>query len=95
MYLHCLSHRLKELCGSFDLCIYNAGMDSFEGCPDGGLAGMTTDVLRRREELVFSWCLKHNLPVSFVMAGGYLGPNMDQTTLVDLHRLTVEAAVQD
>ena len=33
------------------------------------------------------------LPVAFVLAGGYVGPRLDQARLVALHRLTLSAAV--
>ncbi len=34
------------------------------------------------------------LPVAFVLAGGYTGQGLDEAELVDLHRLTLEAAVR-
>ncbi len=40
----------------FGLCLYNAGMDPFEGCDIGGLTGITRDILAARERLVFDWC---------------------------------------
>lgn len=76
----------------FDLCIYNAGMDPYEGCSTGGLEGMTSEILAAREQLVFDWCRQHAIPVSFVLAGGYLGPGVDPEGLVELHRLTLKAA---
>ena len=78
---------------SFDLCLYNAGMDPFEGCATGGLAGITREMLATRERLVFEWCRARNLPVAFVLAGGYLGPGLDEAGLVDLHRLTLASAL--
>jgi acetoin utilization deacetylase AcuC-like enzyme len=76
----------------FDLCLYNAGMDPFEGCSMGGRPGITTAVLARREEMVFDWCRARQMPVAFVMAGGYVGPDLDREGLVDLHRLTLSCA---
>ena len=78
---------------SFDLCLYNAGMDPFEGCDTGGLAGITREMLATRERLVFEWCCARRLPVAFVLAGGYLGPGLDRAGLVDLHRLTLAGAL--
>lgn len=78
----------------FDLCLYNAGMDPHEDCPTGGLSGITRDVLRRRERMVFRWCRDRRLPVAFVLAGGYIGCRLDQAGLVDLHRLTLSAAME-
>ncbi|CAM3825638.1 hypothetical protein [Smaragdicoccus niigatensis] len=78
--------------GPFDLCIYNAGMDPYQGCDIGGLDGITADVLAEREHLVFDWCQQRSTPVAFVLAGGYVGSRLDQRALVDLHRLTITAA---
>jgi acetoin utilization deacetylase AcuC-like enzyme len=76
----------------FDLCLYNAGMDPHEGCPEGGMAGITRDVLAAREEIAFDWCRSRRVPIAFVLAGGYVGPRLDERGLVDLHRLTLAAA---
>jgi acetoin utilization deacetylase AcuC-like enzyme len=76
----------------FDICLYNAGMDPFEGCPTGGMQGITQKVLRDREVAVFSWCRMRGIPVAFVLAGGYLGPELNRAGLVALHRLTLDAA---
>lgn len=97
-YLSCISARLDALereAPRFDLCLYNAGMDPFEGCPIGGLAGITHEKLEAREEIVFAWCRRRGIPVAFVLAGGYVGPQLDQDTLVALHRLTLTAAAHE
>jgi len=78
----------------FDLCLYNAGMDLYENCPTGGMAGITRDVLSRRERLVFEWCRDRRLPIAFVLAGGYVGPRLDEAGLIDLHRLTLSSAAE-
>ena len=78
--------------GSIDLVIYNAGMDPHEDCSTGGAAGITTSVLAQREEMVFGWAKEHGIPVSFVLAGGYSGRKLTRGQLVDLHRLTIQAA---
>ena len=67
-------------------------MDPHEGCPVGGLAGITTEIIAERERMVFDWCRAQGLPVAFVLAGGYTGPALDQRGLVELHRLTIAAA---
>jgi len=93
LYIPTIERRLGELASErFDLCLYNAGMDPHEGCRVGGLAGIDESVLARRENLVFSWCREKKLPVAFVLAGGYIGPGLDQDGLVALHRLTLTAA---
>jgi len=92
-YLPTLEQRLAELDGeAFDLCLYNAGMDPHEGCAVGGLPGMDSGTLGERERRVFTWCRARKLPVAFALAGGYLGPGLDQAGVVALHRLTLVAA---
>lgn len=95
-YLETIDRELKDILRrgpSFDLCLYNAGMDPFEGCSDGALAGITQDILAMRERRVFEWCRQQRLPVAFSLAGGYIGEQLDQQGLIDLHRLTlIEAA---
>ena len=96
-YLIVIEQGLREMLQRgprFDLCLYNAGMDPFEGCPDGGLPGITREMLAARERLVFSWCRKQGLPVAFSLAGGYIGKKLDEPGLVDLHRLTLSAAAE-
>ena len=44
------------------------------------------------KRLVFQWCRRRGIPIAFVLAGGYLGPDLGQEELVNLHRLTLEAA---
>jgi len=78
--------------GPFDLCLYNAGMDPYEGCTVGGLVGIDMQMLAEREQLVFDWCLQQDIPVAFVLAGGYVGSELSELTLVGLHRLTISAA---
>ena len=92
-YLPAIERMLASVeAASFDLCIYNAGVDPFEGCDVGGMRGVTMDVLDRRERLVFDWCRSRGTPVAFVLAGGYVAPRLDRETLVALHRQTIVAA---
>lgn len=84
--------RLLEQAGRFDLCLYNAGMDPYESCSLGGEAGITWEVLAARERMVFDWCRSRKLPIAFVLAGGYVGGDLDESGLVGLHRLTLAAA---
>ena len=92
-YLPTIEARLAALDGSFDLCIYNAGMDPDERCMIGGFPGITAEVLRRRDEMVFSWAKAHGVPIAFVLAGGYAGGRLSREELVKLHRITIETAV--
>jgi acetoin utilization deacetylase AcuC-like enzyme len=91
-YLPTIRERLDGERETFDLVLYNAGMDPFEGCEIGGLDGVTESVLLDRESLVFEWCRRRSFPVAFVLAGGYAGPYLDESTLVNLHRMTIAAA---
>jgi acetoin utilization deacetylase AcuC-like enzyme len=94
-YLSTIERLLEEISAAappFGLCLYNAGMDPFEGCSIGGRRGVDREMLSRREALVFSWCRSRAIPVAFVLAGGYKGPDLDEAGLVALHRLTIEAA---
>jgi len=96
-YLPAVDRRLNaldRLGHRFDLCLYNAGMDPYEDCPTGGMAGITRDVLSRRERIVFEWCQGRRLPIAFVLAGGYEGPRLDEAGLIDLHRLTLSSAAE-
>ena len=77
---------------SIDLVVYNAGVDPHQDCTTGGLRGVTTEMLKERENIVFSWAKAHNIPVAFVFAGGYLGPKLNEEALVQLHRNTIEQA---
>ncbi|MBA2411018.1 MAG: hypothetical protein H0V62_15075 [Gammaproteobacteria bacterium] len=95
-YLGELSNLLAELVRTrerFELCIYYAGMDPFERCHIGGLSGVNRAMLAEREQLVFSWCREQRIPVAFGIGGGYINFGFKRDELVDLHRLTLHAAV--
>ncbi|MBI4013467.1 MAG: hypothetical protein HY359_14200 [Candidatus Rokubacteria bacterium] len=77
---------------SFDLCLYNAGMDPFAECPIGGLAGMAPALLLARDRIVFAWCASRRIPVAFVLAGGYIAGDSGRARLVELHRGTIATA---
>ena len=75
-YLQTIERKLTWLereAPRFDICLYNAGMDPFEGCSTGGMQGITQKVLRDREVAVFSWCRMRGVPVAFVLAGDTSG----------------------
>jgi acetoin utilization deacetylase AcuC-like enzyme len=92
-YLPAVEAMLASLgAASFDLCLYNAGVDPYEGCDVGGMSGITIAMLQRRDRLVFDWCRARRTPVAFVLAGGYVGARLDEQTLVTLHRGTIAAA---
>lgn len=73
-----------------DLVVYNAGMDPHESA--GGVVGVSSDVIREREHLVFSWASQHDIPVAFVLAGGYARSGYALDEVVNLHMETIAAA---
>lgn len=77
---------------TIDLVIYNAGMDAHESA--GGAPGVTTDVIRQREARVFEWASRHELPVAWVLAGGYSSARFPVEEVARLHRITAEQAAR-
>jgi acetoin utilization deacetylase AcuC-like enzyme len=95
-YLPRLATRLAAVAGRPDLVLYNAGVDLHERSGIGALRGVTTDLLAKREAVVFDWARALGTPVAFVLAGGYISPGrhgLTREALVDLHRQTIAAAV--
>jgi acetoin utilization deacetylase AcuC-like enzyme len=93
-YLETLFELLQKIPDNTGLCIYNAGMDPHEDCHEGGLRGITRAILQERERMVFSAFRSRNIPVAFTIAGGYTGPKLTQSQLVDLHMLTINTALE-
>ena len=96
-YLSLIVNQLREVeshAPRFDLCLYNAGMDPSEDCDIGGISGMSREILGERERIVFDWCKERRVPVAFVLAGGYIGERLNESGLVELHRLTLSAAAR-
>ena len=71
-----------------NLIIYQAGMDCHINDPYGHM-GLTTEQLSKRDSYVFKSIKELNIPVLFVMAGGYQEP---MKNLVDLHVNTFKEA---
>lgn len=91
-YLSVIERELSDIAtpDSIDLVIYNAGMDPHESA--GGVAGITTDVIRAREQMVFEWAAQHDVPIAFALAGGYARHGFGIADVAELHMLTVHAA---
>ena len=93
-YLRKLDKALEQLDvqirrhGSFDLAIYLAGADPFEGDRLGRM-NLTKDGLRVRDETVLDWCCNRSIPVAIAMSGGY-APDIDD--IVDIHAATLAVA---
>ena len=72
-----------------DLVIYQAGMDCHQADPFGS-SWFSAELIQKREEMVFNLAKRHQLPLMFVLAGGY----QPLDDLVKLHLLTFQAALK-
>lgn len=72
--------RFKE----FDLVLYQAGADVHVDDPLGGV--LTSEQMRRREEIVFRAALAAGVPLAWNLAGGYQRP---LSKVIDLHVQTM------
>jgi acetoin utilization deacetylase AcuC-like enzyme len=89
-YLRALSAALETIwqAGPFDLAIYLAGADPFEGDRLGRLK-LTKPGLLQRDRMVLEGCLQRRIPVAITMAGGYAHRVED---IVDIHAQTIGLA---
>ena len=75
-----------------DVVLYQAGADPHVNDPLGGM--MTTDELRRRDELVFETCDALGLPVAWNLAGGYqVEADGSIPAVLEIHENTLRAAL--
>lgn len=93
-YLDTIARTLAEIPHprTVDLVIYNAGMDPHEKA--GGPQGISTSVIRQRENKVFQWVKTNDLPIAWVLAGGYSRGSFTQRDVAALHRITIEEAAR-
>lgn len=91
-YLDAVSRALRTLEG-VRCVLYNAGMDVHERA--GGLKGLTTEIVRRREALVFGWARARRVPIAFALAGGYRWGGLTLAQVAALHLETVRACATD
>lgn len=89
-YLDALRSGLQRVfaAGPFDLAIYLAGADPYEGDRLGRLS-LTMKGLQARDEMVLDTCAQQGVPVALAMAGGY-APDID--AIVSIHAATIAAA---
>ena len=74
------------------LILYQAGADAHVDDPLGGV--MTTEEMRERDKLMFSWCKQLEMPVAVCLAGGYQrDKNGGISKVLALHRATMEEAI--
>jgi acetoin utilization deacetylase AcuC-like enzyme len=76
--------------GPFELAIYLAGADPYEGDRLGRLA-LTKEGLARRDAFVLDALRDASIPVAIAMAGGYAE---DIDDIVDIHFTTVRQALE-
>lgn len=86
-YLSRLQEALDEVMAQepYDLAIYLAGADPFEGDRLGKLR-LTKEGLSERDRLVLDRLVARNIPTAIAMAGGY-APNV--ADIVDIHAATI------
>ncbi len=89
-YLQVLGDALVQVLshGAFDLAIYLAGADPFEGDRLGRLK-LTKNGLAARDALVLSELMTRKIPVVVAMAGGYA---LSVGDIVDIHAQTIRIA---
>ena len=81
-----LPRRIRAMRGC-DVVLYQAGADPHVDDPLGGM--MTTEEMRRRDELVFATLAELAIPCVWNLAGGY----QDMATLLAIHENTARAAI--
>ncbi len=91
-YLSALEAGLTQILSrtTADLAIYLAGADPFQEDRFGTLS-VSKQGLAKRDQMVFDFCRKVDLPVVTTMAGGY-APEV--TDIVDIHFQTVAEAIR-
>jgi acetoin utilization deacetylase AcuC-like enzyme len=91
-YLNALEDSLGELNARFSVnfIIYLAGADPHEDDRLGRLK-LSKNGIKKRDELVFQYAMRHQIPLALSMAGGY-GKNIEST--VDIHFQTIKSALE-
>ncbi|MGH8104277.1 MAG: histone deacetylase family protein [bacterium] len=92
-YLDALTGALGKMFAdgkTYDIALYQAGVDVYEHDQLGGLK-LTMNGLKRRDEMVIGECRKRGIPVAITLGGGY--PE-DFADLAALHTQTCEVAIR-
>jgi acetoin utilization deacetylase AcuC-like enzyme len=82
-YLEHLEREVRRL-QDFDLVLYQAGADVHVDDPLGGV--LTTEQMKRREQIVFGASQAAGVPLAWNLAGGYQQP---LSKVIDLHVQTM------
>lgn len=86
-----LPGHVREMAGC-DVVLYQAGADQHVADPFGGV--LTTDELRRRDEIVFAGLAALGIPVAWNLAGGYQKePDGSIPRVLEIHENTARAAL--
>lgn len=89
-FLEDLPGLVQRLCEGCDVLLYQAGADSHCNDPLGGY--LTTDQMRRRDELVFEAARALGIPIAWNLAGGYQRDAQGGIRpVLDLHDNTMRA----
>jgi acetoin utilization deacetylase AcuC-like enzyme len=90
-YLAAVEHGIRIALESFrpDLAIFLAGADPYSGDRLGRLAVSKAGLLQR-DQLAFTLCQAHSVPIAVTLSGGY-GKRIEDT--VDIHFQTIRLAV--
>jgi acetoin utilization deacetylase AcuC-like enzyme len=90
-FLARLPDRVRSM-SECDVVLYQAGADPHIDDPLGGW--LTTEQLRRRDEIVFDTCAALGLPVAWNLAGGYqVEPDGSIPALLEIHENSARAAI--
>lgn len=89
-FLESLPQLILTLCEGCEVLLYQAGADSHRDDPLGGY--LTTDQMRRRDELVFETARGLGIPIAWNLAGGYQRDAQGGIRpVLDLHDNTMRA----
>ncbi|MBD64807.1 MAG: histone deacetylase [Halobacteriovoraceae bacterium] len=69
-YLSTLEQVLRRLDTHFDLILYQAGVDILEHDHLGHF-DISFEGVAMRDQMIFEWAASHEIPISFVIGGGY------------------------
>lgn len=89
LWLEDLEDELWSTVGDCDIWLYQAGADPHVDDPLGG--ALTTEQLKRRDEIVFRTAKKLNKPIVWNLAGGYQSPLYK---VLDIHQNTLNACLE-